>query len=290
MLVLQVPSRFPTAAALLACAQLHALVPLSSAIWRTHQLPSNIDAQYRVYQDLEGAKARVFMPAKLCVFGTFASDAHNASAAVGGPVPVCGFGDAAQGGERSQQQPLWMLPDDDSGLRQLVATFVRFVHCACLHAIVRNPTYMCLSSICVLVLTYGWKRFVKHAGAGHHGNIVRAVQDAINAVARSQRQYIRYQVVIVPLVLLNWVLHAARTKAFAFMMRPLALAAVPLAELGLVLALVATPLGVGIHLLVGDRVAVWSGPGSTAARMGENVFVGGHLRAAQLHQPNPPFP
>jgi hypothetical protein len=77
-------------------------------------------------------------------------------------------------------------------------------------------------------------------------------------------------------VLLNWVLYASRTTAFATIMRPLALAAVPLAELAVILAVAAALLGCGVHVLVGERLALWSRLSSTAARMGEPVFIGVH--------------
>lgn len=111
------------------------------------------------------------------------------------------------------------------------------------------------------------------------------MQEAVKRLERTQALYIQAQVAIVPLILLNWTLLAQNTRAFAFMMRPLAHAAVPLAELAVLLGTVAVLLGVGIHTLVGPRTKLWSSLMSTAARMGEHVFIGAPLTPGASPKP-----
>ena len=106
------------------------IVPLLLAIWFAKSLPSNVDAQYRVYQNLEDAKARIMLPAKQGAFDVLLEDdlfLSNTSSAAN--LPQCGFTldqGAAIDGQTTLQQPLWQLPDDNTGLDRLVQTlFVR---------------------------------------------------------------------------------------------------------------------------------------------------------------------
>ena len=108
------------------------------------------------------------------------------------------------------------------------------------------------------------------------------MQSAVNRVAAAQFWYIAMQVVIVPMMLVNWALHASRIRAFEFMMQPLAIALVPLAELALILSTVGILLGMAVHVIVGPRVELWSDLGFMAERVSEHVFVGAlRLQMAQ---------
>ena len=89
----------------------------------------------------------------------------------------------------------------------------------------------------------------------------------------AQHVYIAGQVVVVPLLLLNWALAARHAPRFATLMRPLALAAPQLAELCIVLAVSSGLIGMGILLLAGPRLESWNSLLSMAQALAENVFV-----------------
>jgi hypothetical protein len=86
------------------------------------RLSSHVREAYQVYHDVGGAAARMLMPAKLHTYATPCNMATTADA-----VPLCG---AALNGIQTRdpplpyQLPLWALPDDTSGLTDLVNTLV----------------------------------------------------------------------------------------------------------------------------------------------------------------------
>jgi hypothetical protein len=96
----------------------------------------------------------------------------------------------------------------------------------------------------------------------------------VKAVAAGQDGYIILQACIVPLLLLNWGLFSHQALAFQFLTKPLALLAIPLAELAIVLMTVGLLLGMAIHVLLGERVEHWSSLASMAQRIVEHVLVG----------------
>ena len=96
-------------------------------------------------------------------------------------------------------------------------------------------------------------------------------------MAAAQNLYICAQVLIVPLLILHWFGLAAHTAHFDAMLRTLRAVASPLATLAALLLLVAVLVGMGIHVLVGDRVAVWSAWGPMAQYLAEQAFVSAHL-------------
>ena len=128
---MQAKAEFTIAKVVLAAAQVLALCPLLLAIAHTARLPSNVDAQYDVYQSLGTAAARVMLPAKADTFGVFLADAQNSSSAQGGTVPQCsaargsGSGTSTQSVSMTSQQPEWMLPDDNAGLFKFADSLVR---------------------------------------------------------------------------------------------------------------------------------------------------------------------
>ena len=100
------------------------------------------------------------------------------------------------------------------------------------------------------------------------------VQASVKAVSEGQSQYILWQAVVVPLLLLNWFVHAHQTEPFQFMTVPLLDLAVPLLELALLLASVGMILGVSFVLFAGERVERWSTLQGMLHRMYEHVFIG----------------
>jgi hypothetical protein len=96
----------------------------------------------------------------------------------------------------------------------------------------------------------------------------------VKAVAAGQEGYINLQACIIPLLLLNWGLFSHQTPAFQFLTKPLALLALPLAELAIVIMTVGLLLGMAIHVLLGERVEHWSSLASMAQRIVEHVLVG----------------
>ena len=103
------------------------IIPLLLAILFTKSLPSNVDAQYHIYRNLEDAKARIMLPAKQGGFDALLEDeSFLSSSSSTANIPQCGFTldqDAAIDGQTTLQQPLWQLPDDNSGLDRLVQTY-----------------------------------------------------------------------------------------------------------------------------------------------------------------------
>lgn len=102
----------------------------------------------------------------------------------------------------------------------------------------------------------------------------------METAAAAQAAFIWLQALIVPLLLLNWARVASGTPSFAWVVRPLAVAALPLAELCFLLGVVAVLFGAVFHALAGPRLAAWARFDATLATMAENAFVGARPRAA----------
>jgi hypothetical protein len=112
--------RLPLVPLLLAGFQFAAFVALVVSAVRLRSLPDPA-SQFRVYQDLEDAAARITLPTKQGQFGIFSEDARHEGSEVGGRVPGCGTATAAP----PESLPLWMLPDDNTGLDGLANAMVR---------------------------------------------------------------------------------------------------------------------------------------------------------------------
>ena len=82
------------------------------------------------------------------------------------------------------------------------------------------------------------------------------------------------QVIIVPLMIVNWMTHAYRSKPFQSIMLPLLLLAIPVLEVTAVILSVAILLSMCILLLIGERIERWSSLQQSLQRMFEHVFVG----------------
>lgn len=100
------------------------------------------------------------------------------------------------------------------------------------------------------------------------------VQASIRAVAAGQGAYIQWQTLTVPLLLLNWLLHAHTSDPFQFLTAPLVVLAVPLLELAFILFTVGLLLGFAFLLYAGHRTEFWSSLPNMLTRMGEHVFIG----------------
>jgi hypothetical protein len=87
---------------------------------------------------------------------------------------------------------------------------------------------------------------------------------------------------IIPLLLVNWSEHAAKTNAFQFMMKPLSTAAVPLAELAFLLSIVGVLLGLLAMVQVGDRLEEFSSIGNMVQYVSVQTFVGAHHISATI--------
>ena len=108
----------------------------------------------------------------------------------------------------------------------------------------------------------------------------RQLQNKVELAAAAQNLYICAQVVIVPLLILHWFALASRTAHLDAMLCTLRAVASPLATLAALLLLVAVLVGMGIHVLVGDRMAVWSAWGPMSEYLAEQAFVGAQLSRA----------
>ena len=108
------------------------------------------------------------------------------------------------------------------------------------------------------------------------------MQNTVELVAAAQSLYICAQVVIVPLLILSLlalVLHTARLNA---MMRTLRAVISPLATLAALLLALAVLIGMGIHVLVGDRLAVWRSIGPMTEYLAEQTFIGAQQHVAAI--------
>ena len=109
------------------------------------------------------------------------------------------------------------------------------------------------------------------------------VQTSVGRVANLQRTYIMCSCLIIPLLLVNWSEHAAKTNAFQFMMKPLSTAAVPLAELAVLLSVVGVLLGLLVMAQVGDRLEEFSSFDNMAEYVSVQTFVGVHHIFCTFH-------
>jgi hypothetical protein len=89
-------------------------------------LPSLVDSMHDVYDDLESAAARIFLPSRKGDFVELSEDATSSKDA-GGNIPDCfGLADVASRVQfQSRQLPEWALEDDNGGLEALAGDLVR---------------------------------------------------------------------------------------------------------------------------------------------------------------------
>ena len=100
------------------------------------------------------------------------------------------------------------------------------------------------------------------------------MQNTVELVANAQMLYISAQIAIVPLLLLRWLVLVSLTAHLEAMMRTLRVVLAPLATLAALLLVIAALIGMGIHVLIGDRLAAWRSFGPMTAYLAEQAFVG----------------
>lgn len=126
---------FPNLVVMLACFHAISICVFMVRVWFNFMLPDNIDAQHQVYQNLENAAARILMPYKSDAFAALSADlARVDEVESADSIPECvGVGSTtgarpgaslASGGVLSEL-PNWALPDDDSGLGNMIRDLVR---------------------------------------------------------------------------------------------------------------------------------------------------------------------
>jgi hypothetical protein len=129
-MLVQFKVEFPLklAHAIMVSLQVAAAVPLVLSVYQSSHISSHMRRSYNVYHDLAGATARMLMPAKL----------HTYSAQDPGYIwngtdldkaPSCGStlnnGSVKTGSSSLPYQvPFWALPDDNSGLEDMVKMLV----------------------------------------------------------------------------------------------------------------------------------------------------------------------
>jgi hypothetical protein len=118
--------------------QVSAAVPLVLSIYQSSHISLHMRRSYNVYHDLAGATARMLMSAKIKTYSAeypdYVWNAKNLDIA-----PPCGSTlnhASVQTGSTSlpHQVPFWALPDDDSGLGDIVKMLVRTLQAAPAHA------------------------------------------------------------------------------------------------------------------------------------------------------------
>jgi hypothetical protein len=111
--------------------QVAAAVPLALSIYQSSHISLHMRRSYNAYHDLAGATARMLMPAKFHTYSAQDPDYVWNSTSLD-IAPPCGstLNDGSVQTSSSTlpyQVPLWALPDDDSGLEDMVKMLV----CAC---------------------------------------------------------------------------------------------------------------------------------------------------------------
>lgn len=122
---------FPNLIVLLACVHVLSISVFAVRVWFNFSLPGNIETQHQIYHSLENAAARILMPPKKDAYGALYEDLSSLnSLEETDSVPECvGIGDTgesdalAPGGVLSEL-PTWALPDDNTGLNDMLYELV----------------------------------------------------------------------------------------------------------------------------------------------------------------------
>jgi hypothetical protein len=126
--------------------QVAAAVPLVLSIYQSSHISLHVQRSYNVYHDLASATAHMLMPAKLKIYAAQNNDyiwnATNLDIA-----PPCGSTlnhASVQTGSSTlpYQVPFWALPDDDSGLGDMVKMLVRTLQATPAHACLQLTLYV----------------------------------------------------------------------------------------------------------------------------------------------------
>lgn len=126
---------FPNLVVLLACIHLLSISVFAVRVWFNFSLPGNIETRHQIYHGLENAAARILLPYKMDAYGALYEDLSSVNnLEETDSVPECvGVGSESDSGESDSlapggvlsELPTWALPDDNTGMNDMLYELVR---------------------------------------------------------------------------------------------------------------------------------------------------------------------